>query len=344
MNVAAAALARHADRPELRRVGAPDRLSWVALTPRFRASAHVVLLALADGHDDPVLVAKVARLPGRSDTLDREAANLHAAQAARPGGFDSIPRVVCVDLVAGTHLLLETGVPGRVLDGAAVRRRPQACAEALLTWVVELHAATAAHGDDPRAAYERLVAEPLRRLARALPGYREAAALVDRTLELTRPLRELALPLVLEHGDLSAPNVLRSRRGAVGVVDWELAVPDGLPAQDLFFSLAYLAFARSRARRPADHLAAFEAAFVGPRAWARPYVVRHAEATALPREALRPLFVACWARYVARRADRLLDDGAEALPDETAAWLTRDRYFALWRHAVARADALHLAR
>lgn len=344
MNVAAAYLARHAHRPELRRMGAPDRLSWVALTPRFRASAHVVLLALAGGDDDPVLVAKIARLPGRSDTLDREAANLRVVQGARPGGFDSVPRLVAEDVVAGTHLLLETGVAGRVLDGATVRRRPAACAEALLAWVVDLHRATAVHGRDPRDAHERLVAEPLRRLARALPRHQETADLVARTLALTQPLREIALPLVVEHGDLSAPNVLRAPNGALGVVDWELAEPEGLPAQDLFFALAYLASARARASRPRDHVAAFHAAFLAPEGWARPYVARHARAVALPPEALSPLFLACWSRYVAGRAARLLDADGGALSDETAAWLTQDRYFALWRHAVARVDALHPTR
>jgi aminoglycoside phosphotransferase len=338
VNVAAAYLARHADGPALRHVAGSERLAWVALTPRFRASAHVVLLALAEGREELVLVAKVARLPGRSDTLDREAANLRAVQGARPGGFDSIPRLVGVDVEAGTHLLLETGVPGRVLDGPLVRRRPRACAEAILAWVAELHVATA-HGD-ARDSYARLIEDPLRRLASALPGHQEAADLVARTLALTCPLRRLALPLVQEHGDLSAPNLLMSRAGALGVVDWELGEPDGLPAQDLLFAMSYLAFARSRASQPADCVAAFHDAFFSPRAWAWPLAERHAEAVGLPREALRPLFLACWSRYVARRAARLLDADAAALPDETTAWLEQDRYFALWRHAVAHADAV----
>ena len=53
--------------------------------------------------------------------------------------------------------------------------------------------------------------------------------LVERTLDALRPLRDAGLPLVLEHGDTSHPNLLLRRFGDLAVVDWELANPDGLP-------------------------------------------------------------------------------------------------------------------
>jgi aminoglycoside phosphotransferase len=359
VNVAADYLAREWPRLQPRWPGAPqrlsptrlslerlslERLSWVAVTPRFRTSAHVVLLALAPGSREPVLVAKVSRLPGRSDALDREATSLRAVQAARAGGFDSVPRLVATDVVAGTHLLVETGVPGRPLDARMVRRRPDAWADALLAWTLELHDATAEPAGSARRAYDRLIAAPLHELERRLPPSSGLHGLIARTRELTAPLRDLELPLVLEHGDLSAPNLLASARGRLGVVDWELAESASLPAQDLLFALAYLAVARAGATSTGECVAAFRAAFFGGDAWARSYVARHAAAARLPREAVTPLFVACWSRYVAKRATRLLDPADAWLAADTVAWLEQDRFVAFWDHAVRHADRLRLLR
>ena len=342
MNIAATYLARNRHRFDLDSRSLPERLSWIAVTPRFRTSAHVVFLALADGSTDPVLVAKVSRMSGRSDALDREAANLRAVQGARAGGFDSVPRLVADDMVADTRLLVETGLAGRLLGAPMVRRRPQACAAALLAWVTELHMATVHHGGDARAAYDRLLAEPLNELERRLPPSSATVDLIARTRELTLPLRDLAIPLVMEHGDLSAPNILVTAGGGLGVVDWELAETESLPGQDLFFALAYLAFARAGATRIDECVAAFRGAFFGPQGWARPYVEAYAASLRLPRAALGPLFVACWSRYVVKRAARLLDPGAARLGEESAAWLTRDRFHALWDHTVRHVDELHL--
>ena len=344
MNVAASYLTREWERLELRAFGTPARLYWVAVTPRFRTSAHVLFLALADGSMDPVLVAKLSRLPGRSDVLDREAMNLRTVQAARPGGFDSAPRLVADDVVADTHLLVETGVPGRPLSAPMVRRRPHAWAEALLAWVTELHTATIERSADAGDAFDRLLAEPLDDFEDRLPPSSTTDDLIARTRELTAPLRDLEIPLVLEHGDLSAPNILVSNAGALGVVDWELAEAASLPAQDLFFALAYLAFARARAGRTEQCLTAFRDAFFGVDAWAWPFVERYATALGLPREALGPLFVACWSRYVVKRAARLLDPGAGRLDAGTAAWLRQDRFFALWHHTVHHMDGLRPPR
>lgn len=345
MNVAAACLARHADRLELPAGAAtPDRLAWIAVTPRFRTSAHVIFLAVADGASSPELVAKVARLPGRSDTLDREAATLRAVHAARVGGFDSVPRLVANEVIGGSHLLVETGLRGRPMDAPLVSRRPHECADGLLAWVTGLHLATARPTAATRADLTRLLADPIDELEARLSHVASARDLITRTRELLGPLRDLAIPLVLAHGDLGAPNILVSATGRLGVVDWELAEEESLPAQDLFFALAYLAFARARARSAAECVAAFRGAFFGPGAWARPYVTSYVEALGLPREAIEPLFHACWIRYVARRAVRLMEPGAGPLGADATAWLQTDRFHAVWSHGVRHADALCLMR
>jgi len=159
-------------------------------------------------------------------------------------------------------------------------------------------------------------------------------------------LQSADFPLVFEHGDFSSPNILMRPSGDVGVVDWELAEPRGLPAVDLFFFLAYSAFARNRAETPEDCLVAFHEAFFGPQAWAQEYIARYRRILRLPTASLKPLFIACWSRYVASFLARLNDLGAgpREVPDqETAMWLRNNRYFHLWRHAVKHADELRLA-
>lgn len=343
MNVVASYLARHSDRLELPFRTEIAALQWITLTPRFRTSAHVVLLAGRVGCADPVLVAKAARLPGRSDALTREAATLRAVQSARPGGFDSIPRLLTEDVVAGSHLIVETGLPGRPFPPAVIRRRRHGCASALTRWVTELHQATALPPADPAATFDRLVTGPLRELGRCVPTSADVHDLIARTLAVTRPLSEVAVPLVMEHGDLGAPNILASRAGALGVVDWELAEPRSLPAQDLFFGLAYLASAHAGAASPRDHIAAFDRAFFGADAWAAPYVASYVEALQLPHAALRPLFVACWSRYVAKRATRLVGPDDRCLDPDAAAWLAADRFHGYWRHAVDHVHRLFIA-
>jgi aminoglycoside phosphotransferase (APT) family kinase protein len=312
---------------------APQALRWLLKTPRFRASGHVLGFVFADGAKSPELVVKVSRLPGDDRWIDREAANLRRVQAAREGGFDSIPRVAACDDGAGLRMLVQTVIPGTAMDRAAVRRRPKACVDAVAAWLTDLHRATSATaGPD---SLRRLVAAPLDRFEALCAGRPAERALVRRTREIVAPLLAADVPVVFEHGDLSAPNILVDGEGRVGVVDWELADPAGLPATDLFFFLTFVAFARGRASSHRDWIAAFRAAFFGPDAWASPWIRKYADAMELPAASLKPLFVSTWARYVAAAATRL---GADEAPrDESGdlvAWLRTNRFHLLWEYAV----------
>lgn len=336
----------HAERARLRleQFGVTGRLASVMLTPRFHASSHVVFLVLAEGRADPVLVAKVPRLGGHSPTLEREAANLRAVHARRPSGQPGAPRLVAFEPHNGWPILVETALVGRAFDRAAVRRDPaRACAMGV-DWLVGLAApAPTAPAHPPAGASSAALAEGAGEWEHgalaAIARTREDSALIDRTLALTEPLSRAKQSAVFEHGDFSAPNVLRLRDGRIGAVDWELANPGGLPATDAFFWLTYVAFARSGARNVADQVAAFRTAFFGPRAWARPYVLDYADRIGIATECLTPLFVATWARYVSGLARRLAEAGAgwsAGRDTGTMSWLRQNRYFALWQCAVER--------
>lgn len=339
-------LAANRERLELERYGVPEQLSYVMMTPRFRASSHVVFLLLPQGEIEPALVAKIPRLAGASASVAREVANLQAIQVSRPGGFNSIPKVITFEAYDDRHILVETALVGRPMDPPAVRRDRESCCQAMLDWLVEVQQASRCDAEGDPDWFGRLVERPLRTFAERLPLSAEEEGLLERTEELAGLLRTEtmpSLPLVFEHGDLSHPNVMWLKAGGPGVVDWELADPRGLPAGDLFFFLTYVAFARHQARSTGHYLPAFQEAFFGPAAWTRPYVKAYAERLQLPPALLTPLFVLYWLRYLAGLLVRFGDAGDTAgrLGPETVVWLRANRYYALWRYAVTHTEELN---
>lgn len=345
MNLVLTFLTRNWQRLNLKRIGDSSRLSCVMMTPRFRASSHLICFVLAEDRAEPMLVVKLPRLPGDNERLDREVANLHVANRARAEEDKSIPRVLAYEDDHDHRLLIETAVPGRPMSPASVRQQPELCIKAALTWLLELQQATVSSTPrDDRDWFVRLVEQPLHQFKVLLPQSAEEFSLVDKTLALMRPLRDHDIPLVMEHGDFSSPNILQDEFGRVGVVDWELAEPKGLPAADLFFFLTYIAFTRQNARKNADYLKAFQQAFFGSQAWASSYVMRYRERLNLTSDMLAPLFVATWGRYVAGLLLRLQEsnEAGSLVGNETIKWLRLNRYYMLWRYAIEHVSNLQV--
>ena len=319
----------------------PSRLSSLLLTPRFQASRHVVFLLLPTGSRDLALVAKIPRVIDTHASLEREAASLRAVQAMRPGGFDSVPRLIAFEEYCGRPILIETALPGPPMDPAFVRRhRDQSCTAAV-AWLVEMQRASATAAD--LSWFTRVVDAPLRQFAETFPVSRDEDALICRTRALIEPLRDARLPFVCEHGDLSHPNLVRLGRDTLGVVDWELAQTAGQVTYDLFIFLAYVAFSLENAHSIPHHVAAFRRAFFGVGPWALPYVARYARECGVPPALLTPLFVTCWARYAITLWSRVASaDSPGDTPSfgDTATWLRSNRYYHLWRDAVEHADRL----
>lgn len=338
MNLVATYLRAHRQRLQLERYGLGVASSSLVLTPRFRASRHVVFLVMPEGGSAPALVAKVARLPGASASLEREAENLRLVEALNPEDAGGAPRLLAFDSVDGWPLLLETALVGPLMTPDSIRARREASCSAVLKWLLRLH-------DGGRAAalvdFTAAVDAPLRRFADTFPLAGDEAELLERTRALAAPLAAARLPAVLEHGDLSHPNIVWLDDRRVGVIDWELASAGGLPAHDLFFFLSYAGFASFNAGKTGDYTGAFARTFFSADAWAYPYIESYAHALRLSPEQLTGLFVVCWARYLTGLIDRL--EGVVTggrVPDETAAWLRANRYFALWRYAVEHVESL----
>ncbi len=342
MNTVLTFLEASRKRLALERYGISGRMSCLVVTPRFRASSHVVFLVLNEGKPDPLLVAKVPRLAGASASIEREVANLCAVQSTHVGGLDSIPKVVTFEEYCGYKMLVETALVGQPMDPGTIRRDLIGCCDAVTAWLIDIQRPQPDVTEGSTGWFERLVEEPLHHFAEVFPLSSEEERLLECTWSLVAPLRGTNLPLVFEHGDLSHPNILLLENGGIGVVDWELAEPCGLPAYDLFFFLTYAAFALHNARANGEYVSAFHAAFFGRAAWARPYVRAYAEQLQLPLHLLSPLFVLCWTRYMSSLLFRLGDARCTQgrLAPNTAAWLRANRYYALWRYALAHANEL----
>jgi hypothetical protein len=313
----------------------------LVLTPRYRASAHVVGIAIdpSDGSVDRVV--KVARLADDA-TLEHEAAILGAlgptlAASGRCPSLIDAPGLP-TEIGGGTWpVLVESGVRGSALDPAAVRRGRDDAVHGLVALLAALPVRPAPDRATPVAA--RLGDALARILTVADPDLRD---LVERTARVIAPLDDAALPRVLEHGDPAHPNLLVRPDGTVAAVDWERGESDGLPLHDLTIALAYVAAADRRATIATDQARAFRDAISGPDAWAAAALDRDAIRLGVD-TALRPaLVVAAFARTVAWLADHL-EAGPSGSDDDqdgqdAGSWLVADRSVASWRAALELAE------
>ena len=295
-----------------------DRPSWLLLTPRFPASAYVVFLLLADGA--PALVAKVSRLP-EDDGPEREAETLRALEAAKldPG---CVPQLIQAGRLGGHAFLLERALEGRPLDRHRTRGDPRRWIAAVASWTGQMPVDGRLTAD----AHDTLLQAPIEGLRGRLGD--PAAALVDATLAALEPLRAAEPPLVFEHGDLGHPNLRELPDGRIGVLDWELARPDGLPLNDLVFFIGYVALAIGG--DSADPFASFEGVLADRRWRAADAIRMEAQRRGLAPALIPPLVVACWARATAGLAGRLGDGPSAADPRA----LRSHRYYSLWSRAV----------
>ncbi|CAN5421018.1 hypothetical protein BH10CHL1_BH10CHL1_45260 [soil metagenome] len=343
MNMVLNFLTRHWQGLGLEQLGAPTDLACVMATPRFRASSHVIFFILTAKQPTPILVVKAPRLPGDHARLDLEAANLKRVHNVRMGGFASIPRLIAYEDYADHRLLIETAMPGETMSFRLRSEPAERYVQAATDWLIELHQATAKPRSRDAHWYDELFGNLAQQFVASVPLSPAELRNVEQTETLIRGVRAGRIPQVFEHGDLGPVNIMVTKTGDLGVVDWELAEPSGLPAVDLFFLLTLASPAWRRAKRGADYVTAFHETFFGPNAWARPYIGRYATSLALAPELLKPLFVLCWSRYVMRLVTRLHDEDAhQLLGGETLSWLRSNRYYALWQHTVEHINELNL--
>jgi aminoglycoside phosphotransferase len=336
MNLGVRYLEENRSRLGLERLGLSGRLTSLLITPRFRASAHVVALVFPDEGSVPAVAVKIARLRD-SHTLSREAAILqHAGPLHRSPR--SIPEVVAFEHCDGYPLLVQTALVGPPMDPASVRREPRRCVSAAVDWLCGFRAETSPAREPDWL--ERLIVRPLRRFGGWFGETSDHHQLAERAIAVVGDLDPGDIPRIVEHGDLSHPNLIWLPNGDLGVVDWELGQSDGVPGHDLFLFLAYVAAARARAGSPDSHAAAYRSAFAAD-GWALAAARDYARRVGVADDLLPVLAVLAWSRYVTGWSERLRVPASAEQPGETdvRAWIGSHRYAAIWREAITWAES-----
>ena len=309
-------------------------LSRLLITPWFEASRHVIGLYLHSGRGTPLAVAKVPRRPWDVDGIAHEAEVLdRLASTDRADG--RAPRVRGVSLAPRPYLL-EDALIGTPAGPELVRSSGVRLLEAAVALVdgLPLTGSTSDESD----WFQRLLVRPLHEVRDrvALP---EVEGLVHETLDRLDPLASARLPFVLEHGDLSHPNLMLDR-DVLRAVDWERSEIHGLPGHDLCFFLQYVAESRRRTFERHGQRLAFDDAFTHPDGWALPWLRRHLAHRGVDPRLLPSLILATFARSSASLLPRVAANartpGGDATAGLVAAAFAEDRDFALWSHAARR--------
>ncbi len=318
----------------LEHFGPAEELSSLILTPGFKASGHLVIFIFNENPGEPILVIKLPRLLGNHERLDREALNLQKVRTILNGEFNSIPDVISYEDFMKQRLLVETVVQGQIMRQSLVRQNPEICLRAGLDWLENFHSLTI--NEKEKTWYNEFVEPPMRYLKDNVGLTLKKEQLITQTQMWVEPLRERNFPLVFEHGDFSAPNLLIDQNYQLGVVDWELAEQQGVPASDLFFFITYIAFARARAIINKQYLKAFYQAFFKPDSWAKSYILQYVNKINLSVDLLKHLFVLTWSRYVANIIYRLnrMNTNDQFLSGLNLDWLRKNRYFQLWKFTL----------
>jgi aminoglycoside phosphotransferase (APT) family kinase protein len=309
-----------------RRLG--DCAGVLLVTPRFRASGHVIGIGLdREGRADRVV--KISRL---SDdvTLAHEADVLRALEGVAP---DSGPRVIDAGRDGWTSVV-ETGLAGRPLDPDAVREDRPGAVRAVVDWLSTLPVQPASARQMPVRQRIESALDAILAFDQAAPGTTELGAMAERTRAYLDKLDAAELPRVFEHGDAAHPNLIVRDDGRIVAVDWERGEPDGLPLNDVTTALAYIAASEVRAGTPAEQASAFASVATGE-GWAAAVLDAEAARAGVDPQ-LRPALVAvAWMRSVSWYADAL--GGRDAAP-EAVPWLASERLARHWAEALRIAD------
>ncbi len=288
------------------RVGSLDGWDWAVAARGEYDSQKVLMLLAPPGPSGPTGVVKITRSDVHAARLRNEAAALERL-AALPVATGRVPE----PLFAGTHA--GRAIVGiSLIDGAAFSARSKFDAsDPLLAdamgWLTDLAGATVQRV--PTADVTGALAALLDRYQRIYrPSSWEVGALAERLGGIGA--NGETFPVVLQHGDPGAWNLMVRPDGRVVFLDWEAYEPFGLPLWDLFYFFRSYAIAAGRRAGVRDGVDASAAHMLGESALADRFVsavLAYRERIDLPAAAIEPLLLGCWIHRALKEASRLTE-------------------------------------
>ena len=261
----------------------------------------------------------VARRRYEAELLSR-LAELPADLASR------IPRFCYEDEAGGAHVFVLQEFPGVTLDAPVPGLR--AATRDAAHFIQRFHLATRQATRRTPARFEPVCGSILET---ARSRYPALAGVLERLgAALQRDLGRAECPVVWMHGDFKIENVVVEERSfrLLGVIDWELSVPEGLPLLDLWYLLLY----NRMIERGVDFLTVVRD-LLPPQRWAGEDAALCAEymrALDIPEELVPALAGALILDHAARRMDMDPNDAQEmgklrALLEDVVEWTADTR-------------------
>jgi hypothetical protein len=312
-----------------------DDHRWALLDPGSYSTKKILLFLVGPGRDRPDIVVKLVRERRFNRRLEGAWQALTELQDRAPELAGLGPRPIFFGHHAGLALMAESIVEGEPLKRRLGDDPHDPLIGTVVDRLVSLGIATADSSVADPAAIAAELGDMVQRYAAIYGPARSErhvlAAAVDRIGASKGPI-----PLVLQHGDVGTWNVLVDSDAEPTLIDWEAAVPHGMPLWDLFYFVRSAAVGVDRRHGNRDALAGaqhrlFEA---GPMASLLARAVdRFCAGTGLDRELVEPLFQLCWLH-------RALKASSTLRPDR----LARGHYRRLLGASIERRDAPGLRR
>jgi thiamine kinase-like enzyme len=305
---------------------------WALVAPGDYASQKVLLLLFDPSSGDPWTIVKLGADPAHAERLRNEAASLtRLGELGLPDG--TFPTLRFAGEHAGRGIVGQSWLAGKPFTSATTPEATSSYLAAAASWLTSL--AT-------RSVQRRSAADVGAAVADLLDRFRVIHTLPDDEMAfLEQQVQAIGahageLPVVFQHGDPGAWNLLAGDEGRVAFLDWESAEVHGMPLWDLFhFQASFGAWAsrtagvRRRLEASMRHLATasdLQAAFASQ-------IRELGDAVDLPRSMIRPLFYAAWMHRSLKEATR-----------RTPATLERGLYLRLLRELIRRRDEPALRR
>jgi aminoglycoside phosphotransferase len=309
----------------------------VVITPRYPDSRHVVVLVV-DAAGRARVVGKVVRSTDDTSTLGHEATLLGSLDGSSvPPG--SVPRLLAFENLGGHWVLVQTALRGRAVTHADARSDPDRWWGRVADW---LGALPVGPPPQPAAWVDDYLGVALSFAESVLdPTPKERAAFVA-TEHFLSQFAQAGFRTVVEHGDLSHPNVLWSRRG-IAVVDWETGHRAGVVGADAAVFLSFLEFAKAGVHGKEGEAQVYAERLLRPGAPARERLVGYLAGQQVGEQWVDHVLLAAWSRISLAVFPRLLsgpsgDRGREGM-DLPRRLFRASRSTLLWNLTLERLKA-----